>query len=406
MSTAFVPSTNVVQMRESATIAVSQKARALRAQGRSIIDLGAGEPDFDTPEFIRRAAKLALDQGATRYTAVEGVLPLREAIASRSSELVKGAESVDPRDVVVTTGSKQALFNACFALFGEGDDVLVPTPAWTSYYEMVELARAAPVAVEGNPDSGFKIAAVDLERASTERTRGIMLNSPCNPTGAVYRDDELAGIVRLAAERGWWVISDEIYRRIAYDGEASSVLSVADSRDNLVVVDGMAKAFAMTGWRIGWAIAPHHVARTMTALQSHTTSNATTVAQHAALAALQQRDAAEAAIGAMVREYRRRRDAAVAILREVRGLRMIEPQGAFYLFLDVGDTTPDTADAGGTFAGRLLDEHGVAVVPGAAFRTPGWIRISYAAALEDVVEGVRRIAGLLVQLRRTARVTT
>jgi aspartate aminotransferase len=233
-----------------------------------------------------------------------------------------------------------------------------------------------------------------------------MLNSPCNPTGAVYRDDELAGIVRLAAERGWWVISDEIYRRIAYDGEASSVLSVADSRDNLVVVDGMAKAFAMTGWRIGWAIAPHHVARTMTALQSHTTSNATTVAQHAALAALQQRDAAEAAIGAMVREYRRRRDAAVAILREVRGLRMIEPQGAFYLFLDVGDTTPDTADAGGTFAGRLLDEHGVAVVPGEAFRTPGWIRISYAAALEDVVEGVRRIAGLLVQLRRTARVTT
>ena len=393
-------------MRESATIAVSQKARALRAQGRAVIDLGAGEPDFDTPDFIRRAAKLALDQGATRYTAVEGILPLREAIAARASELVKDPSSIEPREVVVTTGSKQALFNACFALFGEGDEVIVPTPAWTSYYEMVELARATAIAVEGDPEAGFKVTADELERAATDRTRGVMLNSPCNPTGAVYSRGELAAIVRLAAERGWWLISDEIYRRIAYDGEATSVLSVADSRDNVIIVDGMAKAFAMTGWRIGWAIAPHHVARTMTALQSHTTSNATTVAQHAALAALQQRDAAELAIEAMVREYRRRRDAAMVILRDVPSLRVIDPEGAFYLFLDVGDTAPDTADAGVEFASRLLDEHGVAVVPGAAFRAPGWVRLSYAAALEDVVEGVRRLAGLFVQLRSAARVAT
>jgi aspartate aminotransferase len=402
----YVPSANVVQMRESATIAVSQKARALRAQGKKIIDLGAGEPDFDTPAFIRQAAKHALDEGATRYTAVEGVLPLREAIASHATELVEHGGPVDPRDVVVTTGSKQALFNACFALFGEGDEVLVPTPAWTSYYEMVELARATAIVVEGSPTSGFKVTAGDLERAASARTRGIMLNSPCNPTGAVYSRRELEEIVRLAENRGWWLVSDEIYRRIAYHGAATSVLTVATTRDNVVIVDGMAKAYAMTGWRIGWAIAPLHVARTMTALQSHTTSNATTVAQHAALAALRQREESERAIAAMIGEYRRRRDAALAILRRVDGLRLVEPEGAFYLFLDVRDTAPASSDAGAEFAGRLLEEQGVAVVPGAAFRAPGWIRVSYAAAFDDVVEGVARISRLFAGSRSPAPVGT
>jgi aspartate aminotransferase len=402
----YVPSANVLQMRESATIAVSQKARALRAQGKKVIDLGAGEPDFDTPAFIRQAAKHALDEGATRYTAVEGVLPLREAIASQATELVEGGRPVDPREVVVTTGSKQALFNACFALFGKGDEVLVPTPAWTSYYEMVELARATAIVVGGSPTSGFKVTTDDLERAASTRTRGIMLNSPCNPTGSVYSRHELGEVVRLAEDRGWWLVSDEIYRRIAYDGAATSVLSVATTRDNVVIVDGMAKAYAMTGWRIGWAIAPPHVARTMTALQSHTTSNATTVAQHAALAALRQREESERAIAAMIGEYRRRRDAALAILRTVEGLRLVEPEGAFYLFLDVRDTAPGSGDAGAEFAGRLLDEHGVAVVPGAAFRAPGWIRVSYAAAFDDVVEGVTRIARLFAGSRNPTPVGT
>lgn len=280
MSSTPVVSSNVAQLRESATIAVSQRARALRAQGRQIIDLGAGEPDFDTPEFIRRAAQKALDEGATRYTAVEGILPLREAIAAAANE-ANGCERVVPGDVVVTTGSKQALFNACFALFGADDEVLIPTPAWTSYYEMVELARADAVPVPGSPESGFRVTADDLERHATDRTRGVMLNSPCNPTGAVYTASELTDLVRLAAERRWWVISDEIYRRIAYDGPAAGLLSVARHRERIVVVDGMAKAFAMTGWRIGWAIAAAPVARSLTALQSHTTSNATTVAQYA-----------------------------------------------------------------------------------------------------------------------------
>ena len=245
-------SSNVAQLRESATIAVSQRARALKAEGRTIIDLGAGEPDFDTPGFVKAAAKKALDEGATKYTAVEGILPLRQAIADLTNE-DNACEPVLPADVVVTTGSKQALFNACFVLFGEGDEVLVPTPAWTSYYEMVDLSRATPVEVHGDPARGFKVTADDLERHASDDTRGVMLNSPCNPTGSVYTPDELSDIARVAADRNWWVISDEIYRRIAYDGPAAGLLSVARNRERMVIIDGMAKAFAMTGWRIGCA---------------------------------------------------------------------------------------------------------------------------------------------------------
>jgi aspartate aminotransferase len=383
----------VSQLKESATIAVSQRARALKAQGRHIIDLGAGEPDFDTPVFIRRAAQRALDEGATKYTAVEGILPLRQAIADAANEQNR-CESVAASDVVVTTGSKQALFNSCFALFGEDDEVLVPTPAWTSYYEMVDLARASAVPVVGDAARGFKVTADDLERHATDSTRGLMLNSPCNPTGSVYTAGELEDLVRLAAERHWWVISDEIYRRIAYDGPAAGMLSVAKSRERIVVVDGMAKSFAMTGWRIGWAIANTSTTKTLVALQSHTTSNATTVAQYAALEALRMKDDAESAITAMVAEYRRRRDAALLVLRVPGGPAVVTPDGAFYLFINVQDTNLELEDAGSVFAARLLEEHGVAVVPGAAFRTPGWIRLSYAAAQDAVVEGVQRIVKL------------
>ena len=390
MTSTHVVSSNVSQLKESATIAVSQRARALKAQGRQIIDLGAGEPDFETPEFIRTAAKRALDEGATRYTAVEGILPLRQAIADIANEQNE-CEKVTPSDVVVTTGSKQALFNSCFALFGEDDEVLVPTPAWTSYYEMVDLSRATAVPVLGDASRGFKVTADDLERHANETTRGLMLNSPCNPTGSVYTPQELDDLVRLSADRNWWVISDEIYRRIAYDGPAAGLLSVAKSRERIIVIDGMAKSFAMTGWRIGWAIANTGVAKTLTAFQSHTTSNATTVSQYAALEALRRRDEAEAAIAGMVSEYRRRRDAALEVLRKPNGPAVIQPDGAFYLYIDVEDTSPKDADAGTIFAARLLEEYGVAVVPGIAFKTPGWIRLSYAAAQEAVVEGVRRI---------------
>jgi len=383
----YAPSANVAELRESATIAVSTRAKALRAAGRSVIDLGAGEPDFPTPACVMDAAHRALDAGCTRYTQVEGIAPLREKIAERAS-MLRGT-TVDPADVVVSTGTKQALFNACFSLFAAGDEVLVPTPGWTSYYQMLALARATPVAVAGSRDRDLKITADDLIRAATERTRGIMLNSPCNPTGSVYSHNELSEIVAVAAERGWWIVSDEIYRAIRYDGPAESLLAVAGDWPRIVVVDGLAKTFAMTGWRIGWSIAPRALSASMTALQSHTTSNATTLSQHAAIAALTLPEA-ERASQSMVVEFRRRRDRALAELRSA-GAEVVEPKGAFYLFIRVGDVSSADPDPGTRFAHRLLEEFDVAVVPGAAFGTREWIRLSYAAPIEDVLEGVRRV---------------
>jgi aspartate aminotransferase len=377
----YQPSENVANLRESATIAVSARAKALKAAGRAVIDLGAGEPDFPTPPFVMVAAHHALDSGATRYTQVEGILPLRERIAARASRIHAGPE-ITAANIVVTAGTKQALFNACFALFGPGDEILIPSPGWTSYYEMAALARATAVVVPGRRDCQLKITPDDLISASSDRTRGLMLNSPCNPTGAVYTRSELEAIVACAAERGWWIISDEIYRAISYEREATSLLAVAPDLDRLVVVDGVAKSFAMTGWRIGWSIASPELTRTMTAFQSHTTSNAATLSQHGVLAALSDEESAERATSEMVAEFRRRRDGALALLLDA-GLEVIEPAGAFYLFVRVGDGT--------AFAQRLLEEHNVAVVPGAAFRAPEWVRLSYAAPADQVLEGVRRI---------------
>jgi aspartate aminotransferase len=385
----FRPSANVASLRPSATIAVSQRAKALKAAGRGIIDLGAGEPDFDTPEPIRQAAKVALDRGATRYTAIEGIAPLRDAIAARANTEYRGGDRVEAAEVVVSTGSKQALYNACLVLFGPGDEVLVPTPSWTSYYEMVGLARATAVEVHGDPARGYKVDPERLARHATPRTRGIMMNSPSNPTGAVYSAAELRAILDLAAERGWWVISDEIYRRIAYAGMAPGALAVATRRDHLVVVDGVAKAYAMTGWRIGWTVAPPAVSRVISALQSHTTSNATTVAQYAALAALTLGDPVERAVDAMVAEFRARRDAALPILAACDALTVLPPEGAFYFYLKVPGSGEDP---GGAFANRLLEEEGVAIVPGSAFRTPDWVRISYAAERSQVIEACTRVA--------------
>lgn len=376
-------------MQESATIAASQRARALKAQGRPIIDLGAGEPDFDTPEPIRRAAQEAIDKGATRYTATDGILPLRTAIAERASARRGRGEKITAAEVVVSSGSKQSLFNACFCLFGPGDEVLIPTPAWTSYYEMVTLARATPVPVMGAPENGFRVTPAMLEAHATSRTRGVMLNSPVNPTGTVYSRAELQAILDLAQRNGWWVISDEIYLSIAYDGPATSSLDVAPSRERLVVVDGVAKAFAMTGWRIGWTIAPEPLSKAMTAFQSHTTFNAASVSQSAAVAALTLGGAIDASVDAMVKEFRRRRDVVVKILRDG-GLRVLEPEGAFYCFIEAPGAGREV-DAGGAFTMRLLNDHNVAVVPGAAFRAPGWIRMSYAAELSQVETGARRI---------------
>lgn len=387
----FRPSANIAELRESATIAVSQRAKALKAEGREIIDLGAGEPDFGTPQMIVDAAKKALDDGATRYTAVEGILPLRQAIAAAANTSYQGANRITAGDVVVSCGSKQSLYNACVTLFGPGDEVLVPTPSWTSYYEMVGLARATAIEVHGDPGRGFKVDVERLERHATPRTRGLMLNSPSNPTGSVYSPEELRAILDLASARGWWVISDEIYQQISYDAPAVGALDVATRRDNLIVINGVAKAWAMTGWRVGWSISPTAVARAMGALQSHTTSNTATVSQFAALAALTLGEPVDATVRAMVAEFKARRDAALPILRASRQLTVLQPDGAFYFYVKVpgAGTLPN---AGDVFCRELLENAGVAIVPGSAFRTPDWVRISYAADQAQVMEACRRIA--------------
>jgi aspartate aminotransferase len=247
------------------------------------------------------------------------------------------------------------------------------------------------VPVYGDPANGLKVTAERLAAAATARTKGVMLNSPCNPTGAVYERSELEAILALCEERGWWVISDEIYRRISYgDGPALSLLELAPSRERLVVTDGVAKAYAMTGWRIGWTIAPRAVSKAMTALQSHTTSNAAAVSQHAALAALVEHDAAERAITSMVAEFHERRDAILTELAAEPRLGFVRPEGAFYVYLNVSAVGGGDSDAGSRFARVLLERHDVAVVPGAAFFTPDWVRLSYAAPREQVLTGVRR----------------
>jgi aspartate aminotransferase len=390
----FQPSPNIARLKESATLAVAAKARALKAQGIPVIDLGAGEPDFDTPAFIRQAAARAIESGATRYTNTEGILPLREAIAADANRIqVQGAD-VTPAEVVVSNGSKQSLYNAVVCCFGPGDDVLIPIPSWTSYFEMVELARATAVPVMGDPRNSLKVTADLLAAAATPRTRGVMLNSPNNPTGAVYSRDELTAILALAAQRQWWVIADEIYLRIAYEGDAVSALEIAAARDNLIVVNGVAKAYAMTGWRIGWTIAPAALSKAMANFQGHTTSNAAAVSQHAALAALAQRDEADAAVNDMVRAFRQRRDAVVQALSAFPSVEYVHPAGAFYIYVNV-EGFRGAADPGGAFAAAVLEEQQVAIVPGSAFGTPNWIRASYATTESIAVEGVTRIATCL-----------
>jgi aspartate aminotransferase len=384
----------VALVAESITLAVSAKAAAMKKAGVDVVGFGAGEPDFDTPAFIRQAAAEAVEQGATRYTATEGILPLREAIAAAASRGLRSGPAVTAAEVVVSTGSKQSLYNACVCCFGPGDEVLVPTPAWTSYYEMLELARATAVPVFGAEENSLKVTVAQLEAAATSRTKGLMLCSPSNPTGAVYGADELTAILDLAAARDWWVIADEIYLRIAYGTPAHSALELASRRDHLIVINGVAKAYAMTGWRIGWSIAPVPLSKAMTAFQSHTTSNAATVSQHAALAAVARHDEAEAAITAMVTEFGRRRDAVLAALTAFPGVRYIKPEGAFYLYINV-EGFEGSDDPGAAFATRLLERESVAVVPGSAFLTPGWIRASYATSLDVAVDGVTRIARCL-----------
>ena len=390
-------SSNVEKLKPSATIAVSTLAKRLASEGRDILNLSAGEPDFDTPAFISDAAIAGVRDGRTRYTPPAGIPELRKAIASRLSE--RSGRDMAWEGVVVTAGAKQSLFNAIFTLFGPGDDVLIAAPYWTTYPALVTIARAEPVTVFGDQANDFKITTSELEAAATSRTRGLIINTPSNPTGAVYGVGELRAIAEWCRDRGIWLLSDEIYRSIHFgdDGAAPGILDLSvDSVGPFVLIDGASKSFAMTGWRIGFSYAEVEVAGKFTALQSQITSNAATPSQVAALAAYSDTAAAERSLDEMGAAFRRRRDLVVARMGELLpGVPFVEPMGAFYLFFRVDGFFEGEVQDATAWCSDLLQREGVALVPGAAFGDDRWVRLSFAAADEVIDDALSRIASMV-----------
>jgi aspartate aminotransferase len=388
-------SENVSTLKPSATMAVSSLAKRLASEGRDILNLSAGEPDFDTPAFICEAAIDGIKAGATRYTPPPGTPQLRKAIAARLAE--RAGREIDWEGVVVTAGAKQALFNAIFTLFGPGDEVLVLSPYWTTYPALVSISRAEPVVVEGDASNAFKVGPSELEAARTNRTRGMVLNSPSNPSGAVYTAEELSAIVEWAREHDVWILSDEIYRSIYYGSEGVAAPGLLDLPESAlgpyVLIDGASKCFAMTGWRIGFTYAPAELSKKFTALQSQMTSNPTTPSQEAALAAFTQVEAADAAVAEMTAAFRRRRDLVTTRLRELLpDVEYVDPVGAFYLYFRVDSFFDDEVTGATAWCSKLLEEQGVALVPGAAFGDDRWVRMSFASSDEVLEEAFRRIA--------------
>lgn len=387
-------SANVEKLKPSATIAVSTLAKKLAAEGRDIINLSAGEPDFDTPAFISEAAIDGIRHGRTRYTPPAGIPALREAIAARLAE--RSGREMLTEGIVVTAGAKQALFNAIFTLFGPGDEVMIAAPYWTTYPDLVTIARAEPVEVFGDEANDFKITPADLDRCATVSTRGLIINTPCNPTGAVYSVEELTALAEWCRDRGVWLLSDEIYRNIhhAGDGAAPGILSVSqESLGPFVLIDGASKSFAMTGWRIGFTYADVDVTRKFSALQSQITSNSATPSQVAALAAFSETDEAEESLAEMGAAFKRRRDLVCRLMGDLLpGVPYIEPGGAFYLFFRVDGFFDDDVTNATEWCSRLLKDQGVALVPGAAFGDDRWVRMSYATSDEVLEQALGRIA--------------
>jgi aspartate aminotransferase len=383
---------------ESATLAVDAKAKALKAAGRPVIGFGAGEPDFPTPDYIVAAAVAACaDPANHRYTPAAGLPALRTAIAAKT--LRDSGYDVTADQVLVTNGGKQAVYQAFATIIDPGDEVLLPAPYWTTYPEAITLAGGVPVEVFAGEGQGYLVTVDQLEAARTERTKALLFCSPSNPTGAVYPPEQVRAIGEWALEHGVWVITDEIYEHLTYDGAvfSSMPVQVPALADTCIVLNGVAKTYAMTGWRVGWMIGPKDVIKAAANLQSHLTSNVANVSQQAALAAV----TGDLAAVAMMREaFDRRRRTIVAMLNEIDGVECPTPQGAFYAYpsvkgvlgREIARRTPTTSIE---LAELILEEAEVAVVPGEAFGPSGYLRLSYALGDDDLVEGVSRIQKLL-----------
>lgn len=390
----------VAKIKPSETLAITAKANALRAEGRDVIGFGAGEPDFDTPENIKAAAIRAIEAGFTKYTPVGGTDELKDAIIAK----LKRDNSLEYKrsQIVVSCGAKHTLYNLAQALFEPGDEVIIPAPYWVSYPDIVVLAGGTPVIVDTLEKDGFKMKPEQLQAAITERTKAVVINSPSNPTGAAYSPEELKALAAVLLDKEIFVICDDIYEKIIYANFPFENIATAEPRikDRTIVVNGVSKAYAMTGWRIGYAAGPEQLIAAIIKIQSQNTSNPASISQKAAVEAL---NGGQGVVEKMVSEFRQRRDVIVTLLNEIDGVKCLSPEGAFYVFPNVSGIY------GRSFQGKkitdstelinyLLDEANVATVPGAAFGNDNHIRLSYATSLKNIEEGLKRIKIAIAKL--------
>lgn len=389
-------SDRINNLSTSQTLAMAALARELKAQGKDIISLSLGEPDFNTPDFIKEAAKKAIDENYSTYTPVDGYAELKEAICRK----FKRDNNLDykPANIVVSTGAKQSLYNIAQVMLNEGDEVILPAPYWVSYYEIIKLSGGIPVEVPTSVESDFKITPEQLEKAITPKTKMIWYSSPCNPSGSVYSREEFTALAKVLEKYPTiYVVADEIYEHINFSGTFCSIASVPGMFDRTITVNGVAKAFAMTGWRIGYIGAPEFIAKACTKMQGQVTSGANSIAQRATIAAV---DADPKVLNYMVEAFHKRRDLVVGLIKEIPGLKINVPEGAFYVFPDVssffGKTLRGTLIKDATdFSMYLLAEANVATVTGDAFGNPDCIRFSYATSEELLTEAMRRIKEVL-----------
>ena len=393
-------SERTLSISPSVTLAVDTRAKQLRAEGLDVIGFSAGEPDFCTPEYINDAGKFAIDAGITRYTPVAGTLDLRQKICDKF--IHDNGVEYTPAEVIVSSGAKQSLFTALSAIINPGDEVLVPSPCWLSYPEMIRMAGGTPVLVHGKEENNFVVTAEMMRPFVTEHTKALIINSPNNPNGCVWNRDELKAIADLAVECGFYVISDEIYEKLIYDDEKHYCMSSfgPEIKKQCIVINGVSKTYAMTGWRIGYAAGPKNIIKAMTSFQSHASSNANSIAQYAAATAL---SCGDKYILSMIDEYNARRRLMYRLVNEIDGLSCKLPKGAFYIMASLreilGRSYKGKKITGSTsFAEALLDEKRVAVVPALAFGDDNYVRLSYATSRQNIVEGMARIKEFVSEL--------
>lgn len=381
-------SKRILSLSESATIAVASLARKLQAEGRDILSFSAGEPDFDTPQVIKDEAIRALNCGFTKYTAVAGIPELLQAIAQKLKR--DNNLEYDTKEIIVSNGAKQSLFNTFQAIINEGDEVLIPAPYWVTYPELVTYSGGKPVFIPTTEEYGFRARGIDFERAITPKTKAIVLTSPSNPTGMIYTKNELQTIADIAVKNNLWIISDEMYEKLIYDGTFTSIASLNDSiLQKTITINGLSKSVAMTGWRIGYAACKDQkLVKLMDNLQSQCTSNINSLTQKAAIVALN--GSADQDIETMREAFKERRDTACRLIDEIPGISTVKPDGAFYLFINIKKVNGYNGDSM-QFCKELLEKVGVALVPGSAFGMDGFVRMSFACDLAQIEEGFVRI---------------